>query len=112
MSGIRPFVRVLAVVLTGALSACGPITYFSQVSRTAAAEVSAARVAGAEKLAPFEYTSAVLYLAKAHEEAGHSDWQAAIKLGRVAAEQATRARKLALGKGGPPAPAPLEEANE
>lgn len=110
MSGVRKL--LLAAAVCG-LSACGPITYFSQVSRTAAAEVSAARVAGAEKLAPYEYTSAVLYLAKAHEEAGHSDWQAAIKLGRVATEQATRARKLAMGKGGAPAPAPVEEeANE
>ena len=81
-------------------SACGPVTYFRTVSGSAAAEVAAARAAGAERSAPSEYTAAVLYLDKAHEEAGHSDWQAAIRLGKMAREQAARARKIALGRPG------------
>src|SRR5262245_16738520 len=66
---ISPFVALLV--------GCGPIEYIGQVTRRASTEVEAARVAGADKYAPYEYTLAIEYLHKAREEAGYSDYQAA-----------------------------------
>jgi hypothetical protein len=79
------------------------VQYFSQVTQNAASEVAAARTAGAERLAPYEYTTAVLYLHKAREEAGYSDYQAAIRFGRKAELMARKARRMASQADEPPA---------
>lgn len=83
-----------------ALAACGPVEYISQVTRRASSEVAAAKAAGAEKTAPYEYTSAVLYLHKAREEAGYADFQAAIRFGKVAQKMAEKAKELAISGAG------------
>jgi hypothetical protein len=92
-------VRVVrALILVCSLTAgvgCGPVQYISQVTQNAASEVAAAKTAGADKLAPYEYTTAVLYLHKAREEAGYSDYQAAIRFGRKAELMARKARRMA-----------------
>lgn len=78
------------------LAACGPIEYINQVSRKASAEVEAAKAVKADKYAPYWYTLAVEYLAKAREEAAEADFQAANRFGRRSARAATRAHKLAI----------------
>ncbi|HKA87317.1 MAG TPA: DUF4398 domain-containing protein [Haliangiales bacterium] len=75
---------------------CGPVNYISEVSLKASSAVEAARGAGADKLAPYEYTSAVEYLHKAKEEAGFADFQASVRFGQKAIEMAEKAKKIAL----------------
>src|SRR5688500_13960882 len=97
-------------------TACGPVQYVSQVTQRAAMEVAAARTAGADKLAPYEFVTAELYLHKAREEAGFADYQAAIHYGKKAEIMARKARRLAIDSGDAaaaeaeetPAPAPVE----
>jgi hypothetical protein len=67
-------------------------------------EVAAAKSANADKLAPYEYTTAELYLHKAREEAGYSDYQAAIRFGKKAELMARKARRLAADSQGQPLP--------
>lgn len=45
----------------------------------------------AERLAPYEFELATLYLDKAHEEAGKAEYQDAVAFARVANEQAVAA---------------------
>jgi len=93
---VRAFFAGLVLVVYAAMgSGCGPLQYVSQVTQRAATEVAAAKSAGADKLAPYEYTTATLYLHKAREEAGYSDYQAAIRYGKKAEIMARKARRLA-----------------
>jgi hypothetical protein len=107
-------VRALFFSLLGTLVAvtgCGPVQYFSQVTQNAASEVAAAKTAGADRLAPYEYTTAVLYLHKAREEAGYSDYQAAIRFGKKAELMAKKARRMA-GQTDEPSSSDGEEAGD
>ena len=92
-------------------SGCGPVEFLNQVSGKATGAVAAAKLAGAEQHAPYEYTAAVEYLHKAREEAGHAEYQVAIRYGRRAEELAVRARALSderKAAGGTPPPPPVE----
>ncbi|MFH0902982.1 MAG: DUF4398 domain-containing protein [Pseudomonadota bacterium] len=89
---------VSTLLLAAALGACGPVEYVNQVTRRARYEVGAAKAAVAERYAPYEYTMAVEYLRKAREEAGASDYQAAIRFGKVAEQMARKATETALAK--------------
>ena len=96
--GGRAFFHALlpALLLTlAAVAGCGPIGYMQQVHRRASDAVEEARRAGAESSAPYEYTSAVAYLAKAREEGAEAEYGNAIELGRRAEELALRARAIA-----------------
>ena len=62
-----------------------------------------ARDADAEERAVYEFTLAGEYLQKAREEVGYSDYQAAEKLARRAAEEAVRAKEIAEEGGVAPA---------
>lgn len=85
-----------ALVLAIAFAAgCGPVGYMQQVHRRASEAVEEARRAGAEEAAPYEYTSAVAYLAKAREEGAEAEYGNAIELGRRAEELALQARAIA-----------------
>jgi len=86
----------LALLLVSSL-ACGPVEYLTQVTRRASSAVEAARAAGADRLAPYEYTSAVEYLHKAREEASAAQFQPAIRFGHKAEEMAEKARQRAAG---------------
>jgi hypothetical protein len=92
--------RSVALVLVLASSACGPFQYINQVTRRASSHVAAAEAAGGEKYAPYEYTTAVLYLHKAREEEGYAHHQAAVRFGRKAEEMAKKAREIALEQSG------------
>jgi hypothetical protein len=80
------------------LSGCGPIEYINQVGNRAASAVSAAKLAQADRYAPYEMTGAEEYLHKAREEAGYAQYQDAIDYGRRAEELAIRARAIAVEK--------------
>jgi hypothetical protein len=64
----------------------------------AAGAVSAAKLAQADRYAPYEYTAAEEYLHKAREEAGYAEYQDAIEFGRKAEELANRGRAIAVAK--------------
>ncbi len=59
------------------LSGCGPIAYVRQVPYDAAEKVEHARALGADKLSPYWWTRAVVYLHMAREVAAHADYQGA-----------------------------------
>ena len=88
------------VILVGAAGGCGPIEYINQVSVKAASALADAKRAGADRYAPYEYTAAEAYLHKAREEAGYSDYQAAIRFGKKAELMARKARRLAADSQG------------
>lgn len=52
-----------------------------------------ARLAGAEKHAPYEFYRAREFLAKAREEAGFSDFQTSVRYARIAKDAADAALK-------------------
>ena len=64
----------------------------------AASAVSSAKLAQADRYAPYEYTAAEEYLHKAREEAGYAEYQDAIEYGRKSEELANRARAIAVAK--------------
>ena len=80
------------------LTACGPVEYISQVGNKAASAVSSAKLAQADRYAPYEYTAAEEYLHKAREEAGYAEYQDAIEYGRRSEELANRARAISVAK--------------
>ena len=85
-------VLVAAVSL---LAACGPVKSTSNIL-DAEVQIQAARTAGAEKLAPYEWTAANLYLHKAREEVGYSDYQAGVDFAVKASRFANEAREKAM----------------
>jgi len=80
------------------LLGCGPVEYISQVSNRAASAVSSAKLAQADRYAPYEYTAAEEYLHKAREEGGYAEYQDAIEYGKKAEDLANRARAIAVTK--------------
>lgn len=74
---------------------CGPVEYIAQVGGRASSSLAQARREKADQLAPYEYTAAGAYLMKAKEEAGRSQFQAALEYGKIAEEMADRSRALA-----------------
>ena len=81
----------------------------NQSSRKASSEVEAAKAVRADKHAVYYYTLAVEYLHKAREEAAHSDYQAANRFGKRAAEAARKAREQALERANDPQDLPTED---
>jgi hypothetical protein len=85
---------LVAPVLLGSLMACGPVK--STVNLVDAnAQLEAARTAGAEKQAPYEWTAATLYLREAREQVARSEYEHAIDFANKAAKYASQARALA-----------------
>ncbi len=69
----------------GALgTGCGPASYVSVVTRDASRTLAEAGAHGAAQRAPYEWTSAILYLDRARELAGYARWQDALVCGRRA----------------------------
>jgi hypothetical protein len=89
---------VIFTLATPIASGCGPIEYLNQVGSKAASAVAAAKLAQADRYAPYEYTAAEEYLHKAREEAGYAQYQDSIEYGRKAEELAQRARAIAINK--------------
>ena len=91
-------VPTVAVLAVAPLLGCGPVEYISQVGNRASSAVSAAKLAQADRYAPYEYTAAEEYLHKAREEGGYAEYQVAIEYGRRAEDLANRARAIAISK--------------
>jgi sRNA-binding protein len=99
--------RVL-VLVTVLASACGPIVYVNEVTSGASNSVEAARVAEADKYAPYYWTRAKEYLYKARERAAAADFQGANRFGRLAKEAAELAEQSAGEAKKDPSKRPLE----
>jgi sRNA-binding protein len=78
-------------LLTAGLAACGPVAYVNEVTRRASDAVQEARIAEADKNAPYWWTRATEYLHKARENAARADFQGANRFGRLATEAAQKA---------------------
>lgn len=91
---LRPTVSGLLGCLA-LLSACGPITYVHRVTFNGTGEVAQARVANAEKMAPYEYTAASAYLLRAQELAGYARFQDANDFAQKARGHAKKAVDVA-----------------
>jgi hypothetical protein len=89
---------LVSVALVILVPGCGPIEYINQVSVKAASAVSAAKLAQADRLAPYEYTAAEEYLHKAREEAAYAEYQEAIEYGRRSEEMANKGRAIAVAR--------------
>ena len=101
---------LVLVAAAGSLAGCGPVKSTSHLL-DAEVQIQAARTAGAEKLAPFEWTAANLYIRKAREEVGYSDFQAGVDFAEKASRYATEARAKAMAnanadQAGSPSPNP------
>lgn len=100
---------VLCVIGCG-LFGCGPVQSTAYLL-DAEVQIEAARTAGADKLAPYEWTSANLYIHKAREVVGYSDFEAGVEFAQKASKFANDARAHAMeatqkGEAAPPAPGP------
>jgi Domain of unknown function (DUF4398) len=99
--------RVLGL-FAAALLGCGPVQSTAYLL-DADVQIQAARTAGAERYAPYEWTAANLYLRKAREEVGYSDFQAGVDFAEKASKFANEARTKSLEAASaetPAAPAP------
>jgi hypothetical protein len=106
----RTLAVALAVLSAGFLEACGP-TQSTAFLIDAETMMEAARTAQAEKLAPYDWTLARLYLLKSKEEVGYSEFEQAVDYAKKAVEFATRARDNAVkavrkSEAPPPPPPP------
>ena len=86
-------------VSTLLLAACGPVDYLNTVTLKATRAVADARAANAERLAPYEYWSALTYLQMAREKVGYADFEDAVTYGEKSEKMAIEAKKLAVQKG-------------
>lgn len=86
---------LVLVAVAGALCGCGPVRSTSHLL-DAEVQIQSARTAGAEKLAPYEWTAANLYFHKAREEVSYSDYQAGVDFAEKAVRFANEARERSL----------------
>ena len=85
-------VMVLAGVLLGA-AACGPVIATSNIV-SADAALEEARLLNAQRFAPYWYHSAELFLAKARQLDGHSEYQFASEYAGIALVRANKALEI------------------
>ena len=94
--------RLALLIAAGLLAAgCGPVQSVTVIWEASSA-IEGARAAEAQKLAPYEYTSAELFLDKALEEQSYADFEPAIVFGTKATEYARKAKDLAQQAGKTP----------
>ena len=86
---------VVCAALLAATGACGPVQSTAYLL-DAAVQIEAARTAQAERFAPYEWTSANLYLHKAREEVGYSDFEQAVDYSKKASVFANQAKVNAM----------------
>ncbi|HEX8701241.1 MAG TPA: hypothetical protein VF815_20620 [Myxococcaceae bacterium] len=87
----------ILVAVAGALAGCGPVRTTANIL-DAEVQIQAARTAGAPEKATYEWTAANLYIEKAREEVGYSDYQAGVTFAQKASACADAARLKATGK--------------
>jgi hypothetical protein len=86
---------LIAVAALAPLVACGPIQSTASLV-SADVELEAARAAGAQTAAPYEYTAAEAYLHKAREVQGRAQYEASNEFAARARDLAREARKSAV----------------
>jgi hypothetical protein len=96
--GVQALLIPLLAIGALALVACGPVDFLSTVAIKATRAVAEAKAANAEKLAPYEYWSAVEYLHMAKEKAAYADYEIAIGYGDKAEQMGKEARRIASTK--------------
>lgn len=89
----------LLVAALGPLAGCGPVRSTSALI-DADVQLQAARTAGAQGAAPYEYAAAEVYLHAAREAEGHAEYESSARYAARAAELARAARERA-GQGAP-----------
>jgi Domain of unknown function (DUF4398) len=107
LNGLR---ALLSAALLLVLPSCGPVVY-SVVIVKAGSAFKSAEAAGAAEHAPYYYYRAQAYLEKAREEAGYSDFQPALRYGRIALQSSREALKISSAqeqRRGPNASAPTK----
>ena len=82
--------RALVIALLCSLSACGPVIATSNIVAADAA-LEEARLLNAQRFAPYWYSSAELFLQKAREYDGHSEYQFASEFAGLALIRASKA---------------------
>ncbi len=87
--------RAAALLVGLALASCGPVQSTAYLL-DAEVQIQAARTAGAEKYAPYEWTAANLYIHKAREEVGYSDFEVAVDFAQKASRYANEAKEKAM----------------
>ena len=95
---LRLSLLVAAAVLA---AACGPVQSVTVIWEASSA-LEGARASDAQRLAPYEYTSAELFLDKALEEQSYADFEPAIVYGTKATQMARKAKELAQQAGKTP----------
>ena len=87
--------RAVALLVGLAVAGCGPVQSTAYLL-DAEVQIAAARTAGAERYAPYEWTAANLYIHKAREEVGYSDFEIAVDFAQKAARYANEAKDKAM----------------
>jgi|SRR5579883_1607232 len=85
-----------------ALPACGPIEYIATVPLDANGAIAAAKLANGEKYAPYEMTAAEEYVKKSRMLAGYARFHSSVQFGAKAADNARKAKRIALEKAAMP----------
>lgn len=96
---------LLTLTALALLAACGPIQSTSALI-DADVELEAARAAGANTVAVYEYTAAEVYLHKARETQGRSQYEASARFAAKAAGLAKSAREKAIASANRPEESP------
>jgi hypothetical protein len=92
---VRLLLALPAVTALALLAGCGPIQSTSALI-DADVELEAARAAGAQTSAVYEYTAAETFLHEARETQGRSQYEASARFAQKAAGLAKSARQKAL----------------
>lgn len=89
---VRALLLSLAALVVVAASGCGATLARARISGAEAALAGATR-AGAEKISPYEYTAALLYLEKALELEAYARFGGAIEYGTLSEKLAKQAEQ-------------------
>ena len=86
---------LVSLVGASALSGCGPLRSTAYIL-DAEVQIEAARTAQAERYAPYQFTLAQLYLKKAREVVGYSDYEVGVGFAERASDQARKAKEESM----------------
>ena len=84
---------LITLVLLATASACGPVIATSNIIQADAA-LEEARLLNAQRFAPYWYRSAELFLAKARQLDGHSEYQFASEYAGISLVRANKALEI------------------
>jgi hypothetical protein len=108
---LRRVLRATILAGTGALAlpACGPIEYIATVPADANGAIAEAKHLSGDKYAPYEMTAANEYVHKSRMLAGYARFHSSVTFGAKAAENARKAKRIAVEKAALPEEKPPVE---